>query len=139
MVVVVYWPHTTQTVRNKHEKLARKGEASFDTPILVQSHAESIKKVQPNSLNYGRIGCASQLVVIKGLVSWQIIKGSHDFLHTFSMALYHKWGVKNDFVYVLQIFSLISDRLGGVAAHTLIFNFVNRTFSAILPNLLLSV
>ncbi len=30
------------------------------------------------------------------------------------MALYHKWDVKNDFAYVLQFFSLISDGLGGV-------------------------
>ncbi len=30
------------------------------------------------------------------------------------MALYHKWYVKNDFAYVLQFFSLISDGLGGV-------------------------
>ena len=30
------------------------------------------------------------------------------------MALYHKWDVKNDFVYVLQFFLLISDSLGSV-------------------------
>ena len=30
------------------------------------------------------------------------------------MTLYHKWDVKNGFVYVLQFFSLISDGLGGV-------------------------
>ena len=30
------------------------------------------------------------------------------------MALYHKWDVKNDFFYVLQFFSLISDSLGSV-------------------------
>ena len=30
------------------------------------------------------------------------------------MALYHKWDVKNDFSYVLQFFSLISDGLSGV-------------------------
>ena len=30
------------------------------------------------------------------------------------MASYHKWDVKNDFVYVLQFFSLISDSLGSV-------------------------
>jgi hypothetical protein len=30
------------------------------------------------------------------------------------MALYHKWDVKNDFAYVLQFFSLISDGLGSV-------------------------
>ena len=31
------------------------------------------------------------------------------------MALCHKWDVKNDFVYVLQFFSLISDGLGSVS------------------------
>ena len=31
------------------------------------------------------------------------------------MALYHKWDVKNDFAYVLQFFSLISDGLDGVS------------------------
>ena len=41
-------------------------------------------------------------------------KGAKDFFHTFSMALYHKWDVKNGFVYVLQFLSLISDSLGGV-------------------------
>ena len=30
------------------------------------------------------------------------------------MALYHKWDVKNDFAYVLQFYSLISDSLGSV-------------------------
>ena len=30
------------------------------------------------------------------------------------MAFYHKWDVKNDFVYVLQFFQLIYDGLGGV-------------------------
>ena len=32
------------------------------------------------------------------------------------MALYYKWDVKNDFAYVLQFFSLISDSLGGVVS-----------------------
>ena len=32
------------------------------------------------------------------------------------MASYHKWDVKNDFVYVLQFFSLISDGLEGVTS-----------------------
>ena len=36
------------------------------------------------------------------------------------MALYHKWDVKNDFAYVLQFFSLISDSLGIV-----LFEFCN--------------
>ena len=52
------------------------------------------------------------------LVSWQILNGSQDFSHTFSMALYHKWDVKNDFAYVLQFFSLISDVLGSVLQRT---------------------
>jgi hypothetical protein len=30
------------------------------------------------------------------------------------MALYHKWGVKTGFIFVLQFFMLISDGLGGV-------------------------
>ena len=30
------------------------------------------------------------------------------------MALCHKWDAKNDFAYVLQFFSLISDSLGSV-------------------------
>ena len=34
------------------------------------------------------------------------------------MALYHKWDVKNDFAYVLQFFSLISDSLGSVSYNT---------------------
>ena len=32
------------------------------------------------------------------------------------MALYHKWDAKNDFVNVLQFFSLISDRLDSVTS-----------------------
>ena len=43
-----------------------------------------------------------------------MLKGSLDFVYTFSTALYHKWDVKNGFAYVLQFFSLISDDLGGV-------------------------
>ena len=45
---------------------------------------------------------------------------SQDFPHTFSMALYHKWNVKNGFAYVLQFFSLISESLGGVGFTALI-------------------
>ena len=57
------------TTRNKHEKLEGKGEASFDNPFMMQSHAERRKLWEPfriyqltstaNSLNYGRIGYAS--------------------------------------------------------------------------------
>ena len=36
------------------------------------------------------------------------------------MALCHKWDVKNDFAYVLQFFSLISDGLGSVNGLTVI-------------------
>ena len=43
------------------------------------------------------------------------------------MALYHKWDVKNDFAYVLQFFSLISDGLGGV--HYNNYEENNRTIS----------
>ena len=47
------------------------------------------------------------------LVSWQILKGSQNFLHTFSMALYHKCpnGMSK---MALPIFSLISHGLGTV-------------------------
>ena len=41
------------------------------------------------------------------------------------MALYHKWDVKNDFPYVLQFFSLISDGLGGVRLKSL-FNTADQ-------------
>ena len=43
------------------------------------------------------------------------------------MALYHKWDVKNDFAYVLQFFSLISDGLGSVRMdHSLAGERVNQ-------------
>ena len=37
------------------------------------------------------------------------------------MTLYHKWDVKNDFAYVLQFFSLISDSLGSVKGNCIKF------------------
>ena len=37
--------HTTKTIRNKHEKLDGKGEGIFVTPFMIQSHAESLKKI----------------------------------------------------------------------------------------------
>ena len=40
--------------------------------------------------------------------------------HTFRVVLYHKENVKNDFAYVLQFFSLISDSLGSVSHFTLL-------------------
>ena len=113
--------HTTQTARNKHAKWEGKGEASFDTPFRIQSHAESMKKiVEPfriyqltstaNPAQFTQLWPAGLAV----LVSWQILKGSHDFLHTFSMALFPKWGVKNGFTFALEFFMPISDGLGSV-------------------------
>jgi hypothetical protein len=43
LTVKFFTRHTT--VRNKHEKLEGKGEASFDTPFMIQSHTESMKKI----------------------------------------------------------------------------------------------
>ena len=37
--------HTTLTVRNKHKKLDRKGEASFDIQFMIKRHAESLEKI----------------------------------------------------------------------------------------------
>ena len=37
--------HTIETVRSKQEKLQAKGEALFDTPFMIQSNAESMKKI----------------------------------------------------------------------------------------------
>ena len=48
------------------------------------------------------------------LVSWWILKGSHDFLHAFSMALYHKWDIKTVLTFALQFCMLICGGLGGV-------------------------
>ena len=83
--------------------------------------------MQPNSTNYGCIGCASSLVDPKD---------SQDLLHTFSTSLYHKWDVKNGFTYVLTFFSLISDGLGGVLRKTftskspvIFFRTLNRVTS----------
>ena len=37
--------HTTQTVRNRCEKLEHKGKAIFDIPFIIRSHAKSMKKI----------------------------------------------------------------------------------------------
>ena len=37
--------HTTKTVRNKLEKLKNIGKVIFDIPFMIQSHAESMKKI----------------------------------------------------------------------------------------------
>ena len=47
------------------------------------------------------------------------------------MALYHKWDVKNDFAYVLQFFSLISDSLGSVNERFAIFQAVAEKRAAL--------
>ena len=41
------------------------------------------------------------------------------------MALYHKWDVKNDFAYVLQFFSLISDSLDSVGGGAWTLDFAD--------------
>ena len=56
------------------------------------------------------------------LVSWWILNGSQDFYHTLSLALCHKWVVKNDFAYVLQFLSLTSDGVGSVYRDKLIIS-----------------
>ena len=84
--------HTTQTVRNKHEKLESKGEPSFDSPFMIQSHAESMKKIVGalQDLPANQHSQSSEIHPIMArlavLLSWQILKGSHGFLYTFSMA-----------------------------------------------------
>ena len=56
----------------------------------------------------------AQFTGLAVLVSWTNLKGSHYFLRTFSVALYHKWVVKTGFTFALQFLMLISDSLGGV-------------------------
>ena len=118
--------YTTQTVRNKHEKLEGKGEASFHTPFMKQSDTESTKKIAgalKDLLANQHSQSGHNLVNQAGLavkVCWQILKGSHGFLHTLEMALCHKWGVKTGFTFALQYFMLISDGLGGVQHSSII-------------------
>ena len=85
---------------------------------MLQSHAESMMgALQDLPANqHSHYSPIPQIMTeMAVLVSWQILKGSQAFLHTFSIALYHKLDVKNGFAYGLQFFSLISDSLGGVA------------------------
>ena len=90
-------------------------ESCVNCPLLYARARSSFTPPRPSEIseknftNYGWIGCASQLVDPKGLPG---------FFHTFSMALYNKWDVKNDFAYVLQFFSLIFDDLGDVYVFT---------------------
>ena len=44
-IILKYTKHTTYTIRNKWEKLEHLGEAIFDIPFMIQSHAESMKKI----------------------------------------------------------------------------------------------
>ena len=87
---------------------------------MIKSHSKSINKIlralqdlpaDQHSQSGHNLKNYAGLAV---LVSWQFLKGFQDFVHTFSMALYHKWNVKNDFAFVLQFFSFISDGLGSV-------------------------
>ena len=43
--MVIFTDHPTYTVRNKFEILKRKGETNFDTPFMIQSLAENMKKI----------------------------------------------------------------------------------------------
>ena len=92
---------------------------------MIQKHAESMSKIlgalqdlpppkQHSQFCHNLLNWAGLAV----LVRWQILMGSQDFDHTFSMALNHKWNVKNGFAFVLQFFSLISDDLNGVSTAT---------------------
>ena len=62
-------------------------------------------------------------------------KGSQDFLHTFSMAWYHKLDIENGFVFVLQFFSLIWESsccdlaMDESICTFLFFNFLGATLS----------
>ena len=38
--------------------------------------------------------------------------------------MYHKWDVKNDFAFLLQFFSIISDNLGGVYWYAKKYSFI---------------
>ena len=42
---VYYSRRAIQTIRNKHEKLEGKGEARFETPYMIESHSESMKRI----------------------------------------------------------------------------------------------
>ena len=64
------------------------------------------------------------------IVSWQILKGSQNFLLILSMALYDKQDVKNGFAYVLQ---LISDSLGGVTWHYCLYFFFPNIERTLMP------
>ena len=50
------------------------------------------------------------------------------------MALYHKWDVKNDFAYVLQFFSLISDSLGSVEGFMLQTSYLFSLYYPRIPS-----
>ena len=110
------------------------GEAIFDIPFMIQSHAESMKKIlgalqdlpakQHSQFSHSLWNWAGLAV----LVTWQILKGSQDFLYTFNLVLYHKWDVN-----VLQFFSLISDSLGGVTWHYCLYFFCPNIERTLLP------
>ena len=45
-----------------------------------------------------------------------------------ALYFYHKWDLKNDFAYVLQFFSLISDGLGGVISSIVVVHNALKPF-----------
>ena len=61
-------------------------------------------------------------------------KSSQGFLHTFSMALYHKWDVKKCLCLCTSILSLISGGLGGVHNHKALSSIWKKIWG---PNVLL--
>ena len=99
------------------------GKVIFDIPFMIESHAESMKKSWElfriyTSYEISQSSPISQIMAgLDVSVLFWILKGSQDFFHSFSMALYHKRDDKNDFAYVLQFFSLISDSLGSVSSN----------------------
>ena len=81
-------------------------------PFMILSHGESMKKILGALLNLPANQQSqsspfdSIMAELTVLICWQIQMRSQDFLHTFSMALYHKWGVKNGLSFVLQFYCL---------------------------------
>ena len=102
---------------------------------MIQSHAESMKKILgalqdlPANQHSQSSPIPQIMAELAVIVSWQILKGSQDFLHTFSMALYCKWDVRNGFTFVHIFFSLISDGLDGVLKEQNTPKFLSKSIS----------
>ena len=89
--------HNTQTIRNNQEKMEGKGKVIFDTPLYQ-------KKANPV-----RFGCKWALLFIQQTNPKRWLP--RFFSCTYSVLLDHKWGVKNEFTFVLHFFLFISDSL----------------------------